>query len=120
MVSIAVVLAAVVITAVCAYGDYIHKSSRVVTVCGVEKVAKTDDGKTITGNLVYTSDGVYTYNDYAWLGLGMRTSSLDGYGKIAVGEKYAIETYGWRNGVLNMAPNIISATPTDESPVGSC
>ena len=115
---VAVVVAVIAAIGIGLYSSYIAQTTKVVTVCKTEKVVGT--GKGLTGNIVYTSDGVYTYNDYTLLGLGWRWNSLDEYGKITDKTTYKVTSYGWRLGLFSWAPNILNAAKTTETPVGSC
>lgn len=114
------VVALIVASGVAIYVNYIGQTTKVVTVCNTMKIPSTKNSTGVTGNIVATSDGIYNYNDYLLVGVGARFDSLDGFTKMRVGGVYEVTSYGWRIGFLSQVPNIISAIPSDQQPIGSC
>ena len=56
---------------------------------------------------VYTDCGVFNVEDAPFLG---QFNSADTYARIKVGKTYEFVTYGYRNGLMSMFPNITKAT----------
>ena len=97
------------------YRSYSAESVVVATVCGKEAVPLSDSDGNNNGHeyRVYTSQGTFVVKDH--FVNGIRTLSADTYGRIQPGVTYKITSYGWRNGLLSMFPNIEKAERVPDS-----
>lgn len=66
----------------------------------------TEEGGLSTVYRVYTDCGVFNVEDALLLG---KWNAADTYAGIEVGKTYEFTTYGFRNGLFSMFPNIIEA-----------
>lgn len=81
----------------------------VVTVVHKERVNKQESSK----YLIFTDKGTYSNADALFHG---KFNSSDIYGRIQIGERYRLTSYGWRIGVTSTYPNIIDATMVPKVP----
>jgi hypothetical protein len=98
-----VFLIAFVLTLMASYQLGTVNEPTVVTITHKERV----ETQKHSGYLIFTDQGTYSNTDALLHG---KFNSSDIYGRIEIGKRYRLTSYGWRIGVTSSYPNIINAT----------
>lgn len=98
-----------VVAYVGSYGG--SETTQVCTVNDKDRSTSTDaDGNSKSVYRVYTDDcGVFSIEDTFFGGINL--NSADRYNAIKVGQRYQFTTFGWRNPMFSMFPNIVGVQP---------